>query len=193
MSAMIQSRRSKGSGGVWAKKVLKTGADLFGKSDHPVVVPPFYCDFGCHIEVGKGFYANYGCTINDVAKVTIGERCLLGPHVSIFTAGHPVHPASRSTGWTYGIPVTIGDDCWIGGCSIILPGITIGCGSVIGAGSVVTKDIPPMSIAVGNPCHVKKTITNKDFLLYFHDRAFDQMAWPDVMASFQSFSQRQKP
>ena len=96
-------------------------AGIFGKSDHPVVVPPFYCDYGSHIEVGKGFYANYGCTITDVGKVTIGENVLLGPHVSIFTAGHPVHPASRSTLYEYGIPVTIEDGCWIGAAASSSP------------------------------------------------------------------------
>ena len=140
-----------------------------------------------HIEVGKGFYANYGCTITDVGKVTIGENVLLGPHVSIFTAGHPVHPASRATLYEYGIPVTIEDGCWIGGCSVILPGVTIGKCSVIGAGSVVTKNIPPMSIAAGNPCRVIRKITDADVGIYFKDREFDPVAMKEVLAAAERF------
>ena len=162
-------------------------AGIFGKSDHPVVIPPFYCDYGSHIEVGKGFYANYGCTITDVGKVTIGENVLLGPHVSIFTAGHPVHPASRATLYEYGIPVTIEDGCWIGGCSVILPGITIGKYSVIGAGSVVTKNIPPMCIAAGNPCRVIRKITDEDVRVYFRNREFDPEAMEEVLAAAERF------
>ena len=127
-----------------------------------VHMPPFYCDYGFHIQVGKGFFANYNCTILDVGKVTIGENVLLAPNVSIYTAGHPVHPAARQSGYEYGIPVTIGNNVWIGGNVVITPGVHIGDNVVIGAGSVVTKDIPANVVAAGNPCRVIRRITDAD-------------------------------
>ena len=89
--------------------------DLFGKSDGAFVNPPFYCDYGTHIEVGKNFFANYNCTILDVAKVKIGDNCQMAPNVSIYTAGHPIHPVSRNSLYEYGKEVIIGDNVWIGG------------------------------------------------------------------------------
>lgn len=134
---------------------------------------PFHCDYGENIEVGNNFYANYNLTILDVAKVTIGENVMCAPNVSIFTAGHPIHPDSRNSGYEYGIPVTIGNNVWIGGNSVIVPGVIIGDNVVIGAGSVVTKDIPSDVIAVGNPCRVLRKITEEDRHYYFKDRKFD--------------------
>ena len=154
--------------------------ELFGKSENAFVNPPFYCDYGSHIRVGKNFFANYNCTIIDVAEVTIGDNCQLAPNVAIYTAGHPIHPASRNTMYEYGISVTIGDNVWIGGNTVILPGVHIGSNVVIGAGSVVTKDIPDWSVAVGNPCRVVKTITDADRKHYFKDREFDPEAWEAV-------------
>ncbi len=154
--------------------------ELFGKSENAFVNPPFYCDYGSHIRVGKNFFANYNCTIIDVAEVTIGDNCQLAPNVAIYTAGHPIHPASRNTMYEYGISVTIGDNVWIGGNTVILPGVHIGSNVVIGAGSVVTKDIPDWSVAVGNPCRVVKTITDADRKYYFKDREFDPEAWEAV-------------
>ena len=116
--------------------------ELFGKSENAFVNPPFYCDYGKHIEVGRNFFANYNCTIIDVAKVRIGDNCQMAPNVAIYTAGHPVHPFARNSMYEYGIEVTIGDNVWIGGNTVILPGVHIGSNTVIGAGSVVTKDIP---------------------------------------------------
>ena len=113
--------------------------ELFGKSEGAFVNPPFYCDYGFHIEVGKNFFANYNCTILDVAKVKIGDNCQMAPNVAIYTAGHPVHPAARNSAYEYGIEVTIGDNVWIGGNTVILPGVHIGDNVVIGGGSVVTK------------------------------------------------------
>ncbi len=153
---------------------------LLGKSDDALVNPPFYCDYGFHIEVGKNFYANYNCTIVDVAKVVIGDNCMLAPNVSIYTAGHPVHPASRNSLYEYGIGVTIGDNVWIGGNTVILPGVHIGSNTVIGAGSVVTKDIPDWVIAAGNPCRVIRRITEADRKYYFKDREFDEEAWNQI-------------
>lgn len=155
--------------------------ELFGKSDGAFVNPPFYCDYGKHIEVGKNFFANYNCTILDVAKVIIGENCQMAPNVAIYTAGHPVHPDTRNTAYEYGIEVTIGDNVWIGGNTVICPGVHIGSNTVIGAGSVVTKDIPDWCVAAGNPCKVIRTITEKDRKLYYKDREFDDKAWEDVL------------
>lgn len=153
---------------------------LFGKSEGAFLNPPFYCDYGSHIEVGKNFFANYNCTIIDVAKVKIGDYCQMAPNVAIYTAGHPVHPAARNTAYEYGIEVTIGDNVWIGGNTVILPGVHIGSNTVIGAGSVVTKDIPDWVIAAGNPCKVIRKITEEDRKYYYKDREFDPEAWETV-------------
>ena len=115
---------------------------------------PFRCDYGCHIRVGDHFYANYGCTILDVAPVTIGSHCLLGPNVSLFTAGPPLEAAMRSAGPEYGRPITIGDHVWLGGGVIVCPGVTIGDGAVAAAGAVITRDVPPYTLVGGNPARV---------------------------------------
>ena len=153
---------------------------LFGKSYKAFINPPFYCDYGFHIEVGENFFANYNCTIIDVAKVKIGDNCQLAPNVSIYTAGHPVHPDSRNSLYEYGIGVTIGDNVWIGGNTVILPGVHIGSNTVIGAGSVVKKDIPDWVIAAGNPCRVIRKITEDDRKYYYKDREFDEEAWEHI-------------
>ncbi len=148
--------------------------DILGKSGKNIVVePPFHCDYGKNIEVGNNFFVNYNCTILDVGKVIIGENVMFAPNVSIYTAGHPVHPESRNSGYEYGIEVIIGDNVWIGGNVIINPGVKIGKNVVIGAGSVVTKDIPDNAIAVGNPCRVIREVTEEDRKYYFKDREFD--------------------
>ncbi len=155
-------------------KIVK---ELLGKSDGAFINPPFYCDYGSHIEVGKNFFANYNCTIIDVAKVKIGDNCQMAPNVAIYTAGHPLHPVSRNSMYEYGISVTIGDNVWIGGNTVIMPGAHIGSNTVIGAGSVVTKDIPDWVVAVGNPCRVIKQITEDDKKYYYKNREFDPEAW----------------
>ena len=154
--------------------------ELLGKSEKAFINPPFYCDYGKHIEVGKNFFANYNCTIIDVAKVRIGDNCQMAPNVAIYTAGHPVHPDSRNSLYEYGMEVTIGDNVWIGGNSVILPGVHIGSNTVIGAGSVVTKDIPDWVIAGGNPCKVIRKITEADRKYYYKDREFDEEAWNEI-------------
>lgn len=154
--------------------------ELLGKSEKAFINPPFYCDYGSHIEVGKNFFANYNCTIIDVAKVTIGDNCQFAPNVAIYTAGHPVHPDSRNSLYEYGIEVTVGDNVWIGGNTVVLPGVHIGSNSVIGAGSVVTKDIPEWVVAGGNPCKVIRKITEADRKFYYKDREFDDEAWADI-------------
>ena len=148
--------------------------EIFGKTGETIFVEaPFHCDYGYNIEVGENFFANYNLTILDVGKVKIGANAQIAPNVSIYTAGHPVHPESRNTGYEYGIPITIGDNVWIGGSVTILPGVTIGSNVVIGAGSVVTKDLPDNVIAAGNPCRVIRTITEEDRDFYYRDRKFD--------------------
>ena len=110
----------------------------------------------------------------------IGSNCMLAPNVAIYTAGHPLHPDSRNSGYEYGMDVTIGNHVWIGGSVVIIPGVRIGDCCVIGAGSVVTKDIPAWSLAAGNPCRVIREITEKDRRFYFQDKEFDETAWEQV-------------
>ena len=159
---------------------------LLGKSDGAFINPPFYCDYGFNIEVGKHLFVNYNCTIIDVAKVIIGDNCLLAPNVAIYTAGHPVHPDTRNTGYEYGAEVIIGDNVWIGGNSVICPGLHIGSNTVIGAGSVVTKDIPDWVVAAGNPCRVIRKITDADKNKYFKNKEFDDEAWQDAQQRMQN-------
>ena len=153
------------------EKLLK---EILGKTGKYVnIEAPFHCDYGYNIEVGENFFANYNFTVLDVGKVRIGANAQIAPNVSIYTAGHPVHPDSRNSGYEYGISITIGDNVWIGGNVCILPGVTIGDNVVIGAGSVVTKDIPDNVIAAGNPCRIIRTITEEDRDFYYRDRRFD--------------------
>ena len=105
--------------------------------------------------------------------MTIGKNAQIAPNVAIYTAGHPIHPDSRNTGYEYGISITIGDNVWIGGNTVILPGVTIGNDVVIGAGSVVSKDIPDHVIAVGNPCRIIRQITDEDRKFYYKEKEFD--------------------
>lgn len=166
------------SDGELIKKIVK---ELLGKSENAVINPPFYCDYGFNIEVGKNFFANYNCTILDVAKVKIGDNCQFAPNVAVYTAGHPIHPVSRNSQYEYGISVTIGDNVWIGGNSVIVPGVHIGSNTVIGAGSVVTKDVPDWVIAAGNPCRVIRKITEEDKEYYYKDRKFDREAYAEIL------------
>ena len=153
------------------KALLK---DILGKTGENINIEvPFHCDYGYNIEVGENFFANYNLVILDVAKVRIGDNAQIAPNVAIYTAGHPVHPDSRNSGYEYGIDVTIGDNVWIGGNSVIVPGVTVGNNVVIGAGSVVTKDLPDNVIAAGNPCRIIRKITETDRDFYYKDRKFD--------------------
>jgi acetyltransferase-like isoleucine patch superfamily enzyme len=147
---------------------------ILGKTGEQVYIePPFHCDYGWNIEVGENFYANYNLTILDVGKVKIGKNAFFAPNVSIYTAGHPIHPDSRNSQYEYGIGITIGDNCWLGGNVVVLPGVTIGDNCVIGSGSVVTQDIPANTIAVGNPCRVLREITEADRDYFYKQRRFD--------------------
>lgn len=156
--------------------------ELFGKSEDAFVNPPFYCDYGKHIEVGKNFFANYNCTLLDVAKIKIGDNCQIAPNVAIYTAGHPIHPITRNSAYEYGKEVIIGDNVWLGGNTVVCPGVHIGNNVVIGAGSVVTKDIPDWSIAAGNPCKVLRQITDEDKRKLFRNEEIDDEAWADIVS-----------
>lgn len=131
---------------------------LGGADEDTFVNQPFHCDYGKHIFVGKRFFSNFNFTVLDEARVSIGDDCFIGPNVSIYTACHSTDPVERNTRREWAEPVTIGDNCWIGGSSTILPGVTIGDNVTIGAGSVVVKDIPSNSVAVGNLARVVRTI-----------------------------------
>ena len=120
--------------------------------------PPFYCDYGYNIQAGERVFFNFNCVVLDVALVTIGPRTMFGPNVQIYTATHPMNHLERSSGREYAKSIVIGEDVWIGGSAVICPGLTIGNRSVIGAGSVVTKDIPEDVFAAGNPCRVIKSL-----------------------------------
>ncbi len=142
------------------KSILKT---LLGKSGNTFhIEPPFRCDYGYNIEIGEDFFSNYNLVILDCAGVSIGNNVMVGPNVGIYTAGHPVHFEDRLEGYEFALPVHIGNNVWIGGNVVINPGIKIGDNSVIGSGSVITRDIPPDVIAVGNPCKVLRKLTEAD-------------------------------
>jgi maltose O-acetyltransferase len=136
---------------VLKKLIPNAGADLW-------LQPPFYCDYGYNIEAGDKVFFNFNCVVLDVTLVTIGSRTLFGPNVQIYTATHPLNHQERAAGLEYAKPIAIGEDVWVGGSAIICPGISIGDRSVIGAGSVVTKDIPADVFAAGNPCKVIRSL-----------------------------------
>ena len=135
------------------KNLIRKMAD-----DNALIIQPFFCDYGKHIRLGKRFFANFNFTVLDEAYVTIGDDCFIGPNVSIYTACHSTNPVERNSRKEWALPVTIGNNVWIGGSVTILPGVTIGDNVTIGAGSVVVKDIPSNVIAVGNPCRVIRKI-----------------------------------
>ena len=127
-----------------------------------VVTAPFYCDYGFHISVGANFYTNHNCTILDGAKVEFGDNVFIAPNCIFSTAGHPIDAEQRGAGLEIALPIKVGNNVWIGANVSVLPGVTIGDNTIIGAGSVVNKDIPSGVIAVGNPCRVMRKITEED-------------------------------
>lgn len=124
--------------------------------------PPFYCDYGFNIKLGERVFFNFNCVVLDITPVTIGNRTLIGPNVQLYAAMHPMDHKERASGLEFGKPITIGDDVWIGGSAVVCPGVSIGDRSVIGAGSVVTKNIPPDVFAAGNPCRVIRSLLEQD-------------------------------
>lgn len=137
--------------------------EVFGSvGDNSMVEQPVQIDYGAHIHIGDNFYANFDCIFMDVAEINIGNNVMIGPRVSLLTASHPVGAKARRSGLEYALPITIEDDVWIGGNTTVLPGVRIGKSSIIGAGSVVTGDIPPGVMAAGNPCRVLRRLTEDD-------------------------------
>jgi maltose O-acetyltransferase len=133
-------------------------AALLGQESDVWIQPPFFCDYGTNISLGSKVFFNFNCVVLDVARVTIGDRTLLGPAVQVYAATHLLSAEARRSGLELGRPVTIGSDVWVGGGAIICPGVTIGDGAVIGAGSVVTRSIPAGVFAAGNPCRVIRSL-----------------------------------
>jgi len=143
------------------RKLLgKTGENFYFE-------PPFRCDYGYNIKIGNHFYSNYNFIVLDCAEVTIGDHAFIGPNVSLFTAGHPIHKELRDQEYEYALPITIGNSVWLGGNVVVNAGITIGDNVVIGSGSVVTKDIPSNVFAAGNPCKVIRELTEEDKQYYY--------------------------
>jgi galactoside O-acetyltransferase len=139
---------------------------------------PLYANMGGHhVHLGKNVYANYGLTLVDDTHIYIGDYTMIGPNVTIATAGHPIDPELRSRGLQYNMPVRIGNNCWLGAGVIVMPGVTIGDNTVIGAGSVVTKDIPANVVAVGNPCRVMREIGDRDREYFFRKEEID---WEEI-------------
>ncbi|CAI6457891.1 ALI_HP2_G0013020.mRNA.1.CDS.1 [Saccharomyces cerevisiae] len=142
------------------KEIIKNLVGSYGEDFY--IEPPFYCDYGSNIHIGKNFYSNHNLIILDGAKVVIGDNVFIAPNVGIYTAGHPIDMNRRIQGLEYAIPITIGDNVWIGGGVSVIGGVNIGKDSVIAAGSVVVRDIPEGVVAAGNPCKVVRKITEKD-------------------------------
>lgn len=143
------------------------------------IEPPFHANFGGrHIHFGKNIYANFNLTCVDDTHIYVGDYTMFGPNVMITTAGHPVLPKLREKGYQFNMPIRIGKNCWIGAGAIILPGITIGDHTVVGAGSIVTKDLPSRVVAAGNPCKVLREVNRHDEEYYFKDKKIDHTLFP---------------
>ena len=147
---------------------------IFGSVGENVWInQPMTLAVGATVTIGAGTYINSGLTLIDDGPIAIGEGCLFGTNVTLCTTGHPIDPEARAQGGMYSFPIAIGDGAWIGAGAIILPGITIGKYAVVGAGSVVTKDVPDYTVAAGNPCRVIRRIGERDREYYWKDRRFD--------------------
>lgn len=137
--------------------------ELLGSvGDGVTIRPAFRCDYGAHITIGAGTFVNYDCVMLDVAPIVIGASCQIATRVQLLTATHPVDPGPRRAGWESGAPIVLGDNVWLGGGAIVCPGVTIGQDTVVGAGAVVTKDLPAGVVAVGNPARVLREIGERD-------------------------------
>ena len=135
--------------------------DLLGNIGPDTVIrPPFRCDYGRYLSVGARTFANFGLVALDCAPITIGDDVQIGPNVALLTPTHPIDPDLRRAGWEAAQPITIGDNVWLGGGAIVLPGVTIGSDTVVGAGAVVSRDLRPGVVAVGNPARVIRTVND---------------------------------
>ncbi|HJE15263.1 MAG TPA: sugar O-acetyltransferase [Lapidilactobacillus dextrinicus] len=144
-------------------EIVRLERTLFGKAGQNLYVnPPINVDYGCHITIGDNFYANMDCIFLDVNRVTIGNNVMVGPRVGFYTAGHPIVADIRIEDLEFGSPIVVEDNVWIGGSAVILPGVTIGKNAIVGAGAVVTKDVPANSIVGGNPAKVIRMINDQD-------------------------------
>ncbi|MDE7261467.1 MAG: sugar O-acetyltransferase [Oscillospiraceae bacterium] len=138
------------------------------------IEPPFHANFGGgHVHFGRNVYANFNLTCVDDTHIYVGDYTMFGPNVTLATAGHPILPELRQQGYQYNMPIRIGRNCWLGAGVVVLPGVTIGDNVVVGAGSVVTKDLPSNVVAVGNPCRVLREVGERDREYYFKDRKID--------------------
>lgn len=138
------------------------------------IEPPLHSNWGGkHIHFGKNVYANFNFTAVDDTHIYVGDYTMIGPNVTLATAGHPILPELRQQGYQYNAPIHIGKNCWLGAGVVVLPGVTIGDNTVIGAGSIVTKDIPANAVAVGNPCKVLREINDHDKEFYFKDKRIE--------------------
>ncbi|GLS92123.1 galactoside O-acetyltransferase [Psychromonas marina] len=152
--------------------------ELMGKifaevGENCYIEPPLQANWGIHTHLGNNVYANFNLTLVDDTHIYIGDNVMLGPNVTLATAGHPIDPEIRQQATQFNIPITIGANVWIGASSVVLPGVCIGENSVIGAGSIVTKDIPANVVALGNPCRVLRPINDHDKAFYFKNRRFE--------------------
>ena len=158
----------------WGKKEILLKGMFAEIGEGCCILSPFYANFGGkHVHFGKKIFANFNLTLVDDTHIFIGDYTMIGPNVTIATAGHPILPQLREKGYQYNAPVTIGKNCWLGAGVIVLPGVTIGDNTVVGAGSVVTKNLPANVVAVGNPCKVLREIDERDKEYYFKDKKID--------------------
>ena len=169
LNATLETERAKRS---------EIAKELFAEAgDGTYIEPPFYCDFGRNTRVGKNFYCNYDCVFLDCGNITIGDNVMLGPKVALYAVNHPIDPTVRATHYDYPEPITIGNNVWIGGSTVVCPGASIGDNTVIGAGSVVTKAIPANVVAAGNPCRVIRPITEEDTKYWNHQLELTHQLW----------------
>lgn len=154
------------------EKRQKLMKEMFAEvGENCYIEPPFRSNFGGgHIHFGNNIYCNFGCTFVDDTHIYVGDNTMFGPNVVLATAGHPILPELRAQGYQYNAPIRIGKNCWIGAGVLVVPGITIGDNVVVGAGSVVTKDLPSNVIAVGNPCKILREVNDHDWEYYFKDK-----------------------
>ena len=156
---------------------------FFEIGENCYIEPPFHSNFGGgHVHFGNNIYANFNLTLVDDTHIYVGDYTMFGPNVTVATAGHPILPELREKGYQYNAPVHIGRNCWIGAGAVILPGVTLGDNVVVGAGSIVTKDLPSNVVAVGNPCKVLREVGERDREYYFKERKIDWEALGSLKA-----------